>query len=76
MQSFYVFPAYFKILNQLAPQVIPKFAEELATILYISNKELSRTVAMFVGTFEIFVQVSNTTKVIIQCIPVDEEMEE
>ncbi|BCC58706.1 MULTISPECIES: hypothetical protein [Bacillus] len=31
---------------------------------------------MFVGTFEIFVQVSNTTKVIIQCIPVDEEMEE
>jgi hypothetical protein len=31
---------------------------------------------MFVGTFEIFVQVSNTTKVITQCIPVDEEMEE
>ncbi|MBJ7987834.1 hypothetical protein [Bacillus cereus] len=49
---------------------------ELARILYMSNKELFRMVAMFVGTFEIFVQVSNTTKVIIQCIPVDEEMEE
>ncbi|MGR5910400.1 hypothetical protein ACT7C4_17570 [Bacillus pacificus] len=56
--------------------IYPELAEELARVLYMSNKELSRTVAMFVGTFEIFVQVSNTTKVIIQCIPVDEEMEE
>lgn len=56
--------------------IYPELAEELARILYMSNKELFRTVAMFVGTFEIFVQVSNTTKVIIQCIPVDEEMEE
>ncbi|CAH2461906.1 MULTISPECIES: hypothetical protein [Bacillus] len=38
---------------------------ELARILYMSNKELFRMVAIFIGAFEIFVQISNTTKVII-----------
>ena len=33
--------------------IYPELAEELARVLYMSNKELFRTVAMFVGTFEI-----------------------
>lgn len=52
----------------------PEFGKELSEILSLSNREFFEMIVIFVGTFEIFVKVSNTTKVIIQFEPVDEEI--
>ncbi|PGZ99163.1 hypothetical protein COE51_10040 [Bacillus pseudomycoides] len=52
----------------------PEPMKEIAKALSVSNLELFRMLIIYVGKFEISVEVSNTTKVIIQFEEVDEEI--
>ncbi|MGG0184813.1 hypothetical protein [Bacillus rhizoplanae] len=51
----------------------PELVKEISKVLSVSNRTLFRII-FYLGTYEILVEVSNTTKVIIQFEPVDEEI--